>query len=201
MPVRTFALFSAAILGLAACGPTGSVQSSSGVDSCHTRTNFPIGGGFSLVDHTGAAVTEEDFKGEPAIVFFGFTFCPDVCPLGLVRLNQALELLPESTPKPKPVFISIDPERDTVEQLAIYVTNEPFPDTLVGLTGTAEDLQAAAKEFFTAIIRFDDPSSTAGYSFDHSTYLYLMDKDWNFLTYIDGTATPEHISECIATYL
>ena len=107
---------------------------------------IPIVADFSLIDHTGRRVTEADFRGRPMIVFFGFTYCPDFCPMALSTLGAAFDLLPpEDAAKFQTLFITIDPERDTPEAMATYITSNGFPEGLVGLTGTEDEIAAAAR--------------------------------------------------------
>ena len=95
-----------------------------------------IGGPFTLVDQTGATVTEADFRGKAMLIYFGYTYCPDICPFSLQVMAAALDQMePEERERIQPLLITVDPERDTVEQLAQYVTSPAFPDGLVGLTG------------------------------------------------------------------
>src|SRR5690349_7329011 len=102
-----------------------------------------VGGPFTLVDHTGKQVTDRDFRGRIMLVFFGFTFCPDVCPSGLQVIAAALDKLGPQAQKITPILITIDPERDTPAQLAAYVKS--FHPRLVGLTGTPEEIAAVVK--------------------------------------------------------
>jgi cytochrome oxidase Cu insertion factor (SCO1/SenC/PrrC family) len=100
---------------------------------------------FSLVDHTGKAVTDEDFAGKWQLVFFGFTYCPDVCPTTLNDVSVVLEELGDDAEQVQPLFISVDPERDTPKVMADYVAN--FDPRIVGLTGSPEQVEAAAQAF------------------------------------------------------
>ena len=106
-----------------------------------------IGGPFELVDHKGHAVTEQDVIVEPSLIYFGYTFCPDVCPFDTVRNAEAIDLLAEQGLSAIPIFISIDPERDTPEALDAYVEN--IHPKMVGLTGTEEQVKAASKAYRT----------------------------------------------------
>ena len=129
-----------------------------------------IGGPFELVDHKGRAVTEQDVIVEPSLIYFGYTFCPDVCPFDTVRNAEAIELLAAQGLSATPIFISIDPERDTPEALDAYVEN--IHPKMVGLTGTEEQVKAASKAYRTYYKRHnDDPEY---YIVDHSTQTYLM---------------------------
>lgn len=162
---------------------TGDGGSSTSVRSSGTAQ---IGGPFSLTDHTGKRVTEKDFAGRLLLVNFGFTYCPDVCPTELQVISAALDKLGDKAKAVQPVFITIDPERDTAEQMADYVSN--FHGSLVGLTGSAEEIARVAKMYRVYYRRVDDPDSTAGYTMDHSAIMYLMGKDGKFLNhFVFGT--------------
>ena len=137
---------------LAACSPAEAppagaakpaARSGGAQADCTSRAYPEIGGPISLIDHTGKRVTEADFQGRPALVYFGFTYCPDVCPMALTTLAAAYRKLPEGKTIPQTLLISVDPERDTPEALATYVSSKAFPEGLVGLTGTDAEIRAA----------------------------------------------------------
>lgn len=135
-----------------------------------------IGGPFSLVDHTGKAVTEKDYAGKYMLVYFGYTYCPDVCPTSLSIMAEALDQLSaDELAKVVPIFITVDPERDTAEVMASYVPN--FHDKLVGLTGTTDQVKAAARAYkaYFAKVNEDDPDGN--YTMDHSSTTYVMGPD------------------------
>jgi protein SCO1/2 len=140
-----------------------------------------VGGPFSLIDHTGKRVTDQDFRGRTMLVFFGFTYCPDVCPSGLQVISAALDKLGPKAEQITPVLITIDPERDTPEQLAMYVKS--FHPRLVGLTGTPAEVEAVAKAYRVYYKRVADAKSTAGYTMDHSAIIYVMGPDGAFRTH------------------
>ncbi|ACT60695.1 electron transport protein SCO1/SenC [Hirschia baltica ATCC 49814] len=190
----------AVTLLVSACGPnnnSSSAGSSGGGSTCASRAYENIGGPISLVDHTGAPVTQEDYKGKETLVYFGFTNCPDVCPFTLSVVGAAMDLLPADVEKPRTLLISVDPEQDTPEALAQYVESNGFPDELIGLTGTPEAIKAAADEFKTSYKRIDAPDSTMGYTMDHLSILYLMDKDWKLKTFFTSEAAPKDVAGCI----
>ncbi|WP_233355782.1 SCO family protein [Henriciella litoralis] len=195
----------ASALLLAACGGEQSSEGGSkavaggSVGSCTTRAYDEIGGPFELTADSGERMTQEDFKGRPTLVYFGFTYCPDICPGTLVGINNAYRLLPDGVEPPQTVLITVDPERDTPEALAKYVNSNAFPDNLVGLTGTPEEIKAVADEFIVAFNRVETPDSVAGYTMDHTSLIYLMDKDWKLKTFFAETnANPEDMSRCLA---
>lgn len=150
-----------------------------------------IGGPFSLIDSTGKPVTDKDFQGKYMLIYFGYTFCPDVCPTSLSILAEALNTLsPEKLAKVTPVFVSVDTERDTPEVLAAYVPH--FHKNLVGLTGTADQVKAAARAYkaYYAKVNEDDPDGN--YTMDHSSITYLMGPDGKYVTHFNhGTPSDE----------
>lgn len=142
-----------------------------------------IGGPFNLVDQHGQAVSDADFRGQYMLVYFGYTYCPDVCPTELQTMSQAVDQLGDEGKKVTPVFITIDPERDTVEQLAAYA--EHFHPRLVALTGSAEQIAAAAKAYRVYYGKVESEGATE-YLMDHSSIVYFMDADGRFLTHFGG---------------
>ncbi|MEL6569936.1 MAG: SCO family protein [Pseudomonadota bacterium] len=196
------ALLPVVIAALAACSPPGAEPTGGGAQAgCMTRAYADIGGPISLVDQTGADVTEADFKGTPTLVFFGFTYCPDICPMTLYTMGQAMDLLPEGTTRPRTVLISVDPERDTPEALATYLSNAAFPAGSVGLTGTAEQIKAAADVFKAGYERIETPDSLAGYTMDHTSLVYLMDEDWSLKTFFTHQTDANAMAQCLAAHL
>lgn len=192
-----------ASFALAACSPPASNATAGGAAAgCMTRAYDSIGGPISLVSHTGARVTEETYKGAPTLIYFGFTYCPDICPGTLVALKRAYDALPESVSPPQTLLITVDPERDTPEALATYVATAAFPENLVGLTGTEAEIAAAADAFIAQYERIETPESLAEYTMDHTSLLYLMDEDWQLKTFFaEADADPNAIAQCLAQHL
>lgn len=192
-----------ALLAVAACGQNAPAERTglSADASCSSRAYAEIGGPIALIDQDGNAVTEADFKGRPSLVYFGFTYCPDVCPAALVTMERAYSLLPEGVTPPRTILISVDPERDTPDQLKSYIATNAFPDDIVGLTGSEEAVRAASDAFKAGYNRVDDPSSAAGYTMDHTSIMYLMDADWQLMTFFTHEASPEGIAGCLADLL
>ena len=152
-----------------------------------------VGGPFTLVDQAGNQVTEEDFAGRFMLVYFGYTYCPDFCPMSLSTMVQALDLLePEQAERVVPVLITVDPERDTVEQLAEYVPL--FHPRLVGLTGTPEQTAAAARAYRVYFNKVAEGDPDA-YLMDHSTFIYLMGPEGEYRRHFGANATPEEVAE------
>jgi protein SCO1/2 len=160
-----------------------------------------IGGPFSLVDQTGKTVTDKDFRGRYMLVFFGFTHCPDVCPAELQVMADALGQLGPKASKIVPVFISLDPERDRPEAVGAYVKN--FGPNFVGLTGSPEAIAAAAKAYRVSFSKFEykDSNGQSCYSIDHSTLLYLMDKNGEYITHFSYGTPAAKMAETLRRYL
>ena len=135
-----------------------------------------IGGPFTMVDHTGRTVTEAEFQGRLSLVFFGYTYCPDVCPMALSTMAEALDILGDDGAAVQPVFVTVDPDRDTPEQLKMYVGH--FHPRLVGLTGTAEQAAAMAKAYRVYFAKVREPGADADdYEMEHTSTTYLMGPD------------------------
>lgn len=181
-------------LTVAACG--GAKPDDAAIAACKTRSSAALGGPFQLTSHTGSPTTEANFKGHKTLVFFGYTYCPDICPVVLFNLGKALEDVPESK-RPKTVFISVDPARDTPETIGQYIHSNGFPKDIVGLTGTLDELNAVNKAFRTTFGRGEDSDSAGGYLVSHSSVLYLMNEDWKLETFFYDTASPAEIARCI----
>lgn len=158
-----------------------------------------VGGPFTLTDHRGKRVSDADFRGRYMLVFFGFTFCPDVCPTALQVSAAALDKLGPKAERVAPVFISVDPERDTPEAMARYV--ESFHPRLVGLTGSAEEIAAVAKSYRVYYRKAKDDKSAAGYTMDHSSIVYLMGPDGKFITHFTHTTSVDAMAAGIARHL
>ncbi len=157
-----------------------------------------IGGPFSLTDHTGKPVTQDDFKGKLMLVFFGYTYCPDICPAELQVMSAALDALGADAEKVTPVFITVDPARDTVEQMASYVAS--FHPRLVGLTGSEEAVKQAAKAYRVYYAKAGDANSP-DYLVDHSAFVYLMGRDGNYLTHFSYGTSAEKMAAGIRKHL
>jgi protein SCO1/2 len=159
-----------------------------------------ISGEFDLVDHAGNAVNEHSFDGKFRLVFFGFTQCPDVCPTTLFEVRRALQLLGEDAEDVKPLFVSVDPENDTEEMLAAYVA--AFHPSITGLTGSDEQIAAAAVSF-NATYGINSASRTASGRDEvfHTAYLFLMDRDGDFIDVFGYGTKAEVIADAIRALL
>ncbi len=138
-----------------------------------------IGGPFSLAATDGKRVTDRDFRGKLMLVFFGYTHCPDACPTELQTMAEVMEKLGPAASEVAPIFISVDPERDTPEALSAYVKN--FDPRIIGLTGSPDEVASAAKAYR---VYFRKAAGGSGdYTVDHSSFVYLMDQEGNYLTH------------------
>lgn len=143
-------------------------------------THPDIGGPFSLTDQDGQRVTERNYAGRPALLYFGFTSCPDICPTDLAKMARIARAVEQQRGiKPRPIFVTLDPERDTPQQLKGYVTH--FDPEFVGLTGTPQEIVSITDEyhvFYKKVPRSDTPGD---YTVDHSTFLFLLGQDGAYL--------------------
>jgi protein SCO1/2 len=165
-----------------------------------TRTGTAaIGGSFSLVDQHGVRRSEADFAGKYLLIYFGFTHCVDACPVALLSMSQALDRLPpEIAGEVQPLFITVDPARDDPAQIALYLEN--FHPTMVGLTGTAAEIGAAAKAYR---VPFDapKPDENGDYQVQHGTAIYLMAPDGSYLAHFDHVTPPGEIAQALQRYV
>lgn len=147
-----------------------------------------IGGPFQLIDTTGGTVNQDVLKGKWSVVFFGFTHCPDICPTTLFEMAQVEPLMGTRAKDLQTVFISIDPGRDTVAQMKAYVANDAFPKRLVGLTGSAAQVDVAAKAWR---VYYQKVGEGADYQVNHAAYSYLMNPKGRFACVLAYELTPE----------
>jgi protein SCO1/2 len=153
----------------------------------------PVGGPFALIDHTGKRRTDADFRGKLMLIYFGFSYCPDACPTDLQQMGLAIEELGAAGEAVQALFITLDPERDTVEQLAAYVPH--FHPRMIGLTGDAAAIRQAARAYKTYYAKV--PVGAAGYTIDHSSFTYLMDRDGKYLGFFPPGTPRDRIAEVI----
>ncbi len=171
------------------------------LDGRPEQSGAAVGGPFRLIDGDGREVTERDFAGRHMLVYFGYTFCPDVCPTTLLNASGALEEIgPERASKVRLVFISIDPERDTPEVVRDYAGHF-YPGT-VGLTGTPEQVAAAARAwrvYYRKAPPGDEDEDS--YLVDHSSILFLMDGDGRYVTHFSHSATAADMAAALKRLL
>ncbi|CAH0287523.1 hypothetical protein ROS9278_04130 [Roseomonas sp. CECT 9278] len=157
-----------------------------------------LGGPFTLVDHTGRTVTDRDFAGRPLLVYFGFTYCPDVCPTELGTIAAALDAMGPAGERVTPILVTIDPERDTPAALADYVSR--FHPRMIGLTGSAEQVAAAARAYRVYYARVR-PRDSTDYLMDHSSFIYFVGPDGRVRSLFRPETTPEAIAAAITSQL
>ncbi|MCG8361683.1 MAG: SCO family protein [Kiloniellales bacterium] len=183
---------------LTGSGPRGVATSGSVVTSGQAK----VGGPFALIDQHGESRSDADFRGRHMLIYFGFTFCPDICPTSLMAMTRALDQLEESAPalaeRIVPIFITVDPERDTVEANRLYA--EHFHPRLVALTGSEAQIASAAKAY-RVYYRKAESSSASDYLVDHSSFVYLMDGDGNYVTHFAHNASAEEMAEKLVGYV
>ena len=195
--IKTYSLIaSAALLGL---GGYAAYTQFAQSEQCFGTTvaGGAIGGPFELVDETGATVTETDIITEPTLIYFGYTFCPDVCPIDAARNAAAVQILADDGIQVRPVFITIDPKRDTVEVVGDYTEN--FHERMIGLTGTEEQIQAAARAYRVVYSRADEDPEF--YLMNHSVFSYLVTPEDGFVAYFRREDSPQVIADQISCFL
>ena len=158
-----------------------------------------VGGPFLLVGADGKPVTDRDFRGRYMLIFFGFTHCPDICPAELQVIAEALEQLGDKAKNVVPIFITVDPERDTPEAMGNYVKS--FGHNFVGLTGSPEAIAAAAKAYRVSYAKVEDKESAADYGVDHSALVYLMDPEGRYVTHFSYGLSAEQMAEKLGKLL
>jgi cytochrome oxidase Cu insertion factor (SCO1/SenC/PrrC family) len=158
-----------------------------------------IGGPFSLIDQTGRPVTDADYRGRYLLIYFGYTYCPDVCPTELQVMSAALDQLGPKGDQVQPVFITVDPERDTASQLAEYVAQ--FHPRMAGLTGTPEQIAAAARAYRVYYSKAPGKAGDGYYTMDHSSFVYLMGPDGRFLEAFAHGTTADQMAQAIRNRL
>lgn len=172
-------------------------------EGCNARAFAEIGGPFSLVNQDNVAVTEKTFAGKPALIYFGFTYCPDICPLSLqtmrLALDEAKTVAGSKAGDIQPLLISLDPERDTPAALKAYVASAGFPEKLQALTGSVEQVAAAAKAYKVGF-RKSVPEGAAAkdYLIDHTSIFYLIDRQGKLATFFSADPDPKAMGQCLA---
>jgi len=163
-----------------------------------TPGQIQIGGPFSLTDPDGRTVTDQQFRGRFMLVYFGYTFCPDVCPTELQTVAASLAALGPDAAKLVPLFITIDPQRDTPKAMGEYT--KQFDDRLIGLTGTPEQIAAVAKAYRVYYAR-SDSKATTDYLMDHSSFLYLMGPDGRMRSLFRPGMQPQELTAALKAQL
>ena len=157
-----------------------------------------IGGPFTLTDHTGQAVTDETYSDTWKLVFFGYTYCPDFCPQTLTTVSAVMDQLGSDAERITPIFITIDPQRDTVQQLAAYHTH--FHPSFQMLTGTPEQVADVAKAYRVYYAKAES-EEFSDYLMDHSTITYLMDPDGRYVAHFGHDTDADRFTEDLLTHI
>lgn len=158
----------------------------------------PVGGPFELTDQTGHRRTDADFRGKLVVLYFGYTSCPDVCPTELQSISLALDQLGAAAEAVQPLFITVDPERDTPARLASFVA--AFHPRLIGLTGSPAEIRKTAIAYRTFFAK-SSIATPGDYSVDHSGFIYLVGKDGRYLGFLPPGLPPDAIADAIRTRL
>jgi protein SCO1/2 len=194
-------IFAGFLLG--ALGGAAALILTSGAQSPQVETTGTalIGGPFTLVDQNGKTVSDRDFRGKYMLIFFGFTHCPDICPAELQVMSAALDALGPKADEVVPIFVTLDPERDTPEAVGAYVKN--FGKNFVGLTGSPAAIDNAAKIYRVTYSKFEykDKDGKYGYSIDHSALIYLMHRNGKYLSHFTYGTPAAKMAETMRGYL
>ncbi|EAQ24920.1 SCO family protein [Roseovarius sp. 217] len=159
-----------------------------------------ISNAYTLIDHTGRSVTADSFDGQWQLVFFGFTHCPDICPTTLAYMAQVMDELGPKAAQVTPIFITVDPARDTRDVMAAYV--EALHPRMVGLIGTEGQVAEAARNFRVWYERTEDEAAPDGYTMAHSGYIYVLAPDGRFVdVWLEGDAPAESFANNLSTLL
>src|SRR5690606_4120261 len=199
MPRRSILLFAGACLAIAAALALIAVivvnRPAAPVIPIETATGQPaVGGPFQLVNQDGQPVDESILEGKWSLVFFGFTWCPDYCPTTLAALEATQRRLDDKADDVQIIFISVDPERDTPQMLKDYLSSDGFPDGVIGLTGSPEQIKAAADAYRAF---YQKVGEGEGYTMNHSLTVYLMGPDGRFRAPLAHDLGPERAAEVI----
>ena len=158
-----------------------------------------IGRDFTLIDQHSIQRSTSDFKGKYRLIYFGYSFCPDICPMGLQNMSEALTALGRDVDEVIPIFVTIDPERDTVENLKIYAGN--FHPKFIMMTGTLAEITPILKDYKVYAVKARPDGTMADYLMDHSTLIYLMDRKGVFVKSFPHTIAGEALAKAITTIL
>lgn len=192
LPISVFA---AAVLGLSTlCATLEATESEGPVSPVSV-----IEARFTLLDHHGNTVTEQTYRGKWLLVFFGYTSCPDICPTTLYDTARTLKALGDDAGRLQALFVSVDPERDTVDVLAKYIP--AFGPAITGLTGEPGDVEQAARAFRVYYEKVASPGSPGGYTMDHQSSLYLIRPDGRFETVFPHGMTVERMVKAIRRHI
>jgi protein SCO1/2 len=189
-------VIAAFLAGLALCFAVVLIVTGRGTAPLATAQSA-IGGPFRLTDQNGKSISDQDLKGKPFLVFFGFTHCPEVCPTALFDMSEILAKLGPDAGKVNALFVTVDPERDTPDKLKEYLTS--FDPHLIGVGGDAEALAAVAKAYRVYYKKV--PLKDGDYTMDHTAIVYLMDKNGAFVAPFSLKRRPEDAAADLRRYL
>lgn len=195
MKRHQIALFAACAVGLVVLAGIAWMTGAFNTRPASYSGQATIGGPFTLVDQNGRPVDETLLRGKWTAVFFGFTYCPDVCPTTLQAMGQAQDLLGPKAKDLQVVFVSVDPERDTPAQIKSYLSSPAYPQGVIGLTGTPEQVAAAAKAYR---VYYKKNGEGTSYLVDHSTPTYLMNPQGGFDRILPYAISPEEIARQVS---
>ncbi len=207
MVTRTYALASAGLIGLLVAGTGVAIYvSGTGEDDVFAQCREgvvaggagTIGGPFTLLSETGEEMTDAEVITEPTLVYFGYTFCPDVCPLDTVRNAEAVDILEASGHTVQPIFITVDPARDTPEVMAAFTDN--VHERMLGLTGTPEQTDAAA-DAYRVYYQIHDDGTDPYYLVDHTAFTYLMLPEIGFVEFFNRETSPADMATRTACFV
>jgi protein SCO1 len=166
-----------------------------GESSAHAASAVTIGGPFTLSTPDGVTVTDRTYRGKWLLVYFGYTSCPDSCPTMLLDIATALKELGRDAAKVQPLFITVDPQRDTPQVMQQYT--QSFDPQILGLVGAPQQIAAAAQEYGVYYVRHGAGPGVNDYVIDHSTYLYVMDPEGKFVRALHGETSGKRIAEVL----
>ncbi len=178
-------------------GATWLVTTRTGANAAAVPPAVAVGGPFTLTAADGATVTDQTYRGKWLLVYFGYTFCPDACPTALTNISAALQRLGPLADRVQPLFITVDPHRDTPKVMADYV--KAFDPRIVGLTGSTAAIAAVTKEYGVYVA--PQRSEGGDYLVDHSSFIYLMNPDGKFVATLSGAATGSQLAARLQTLL
>jgi protein SCO1/2 len=200
MPSRQKLIFALVILVIAAITGFGALWFTRGLPQGPIGSGTAlVGGPFTLTNQDGKRVTDQDFRGKYMLIFFGYTYCPDVCPSELQVMSAALDQMGPEADKIQPIFITIDPARDTPDTLKIYVSN--FSPRMVGLTGSGEDIAAVAKAYRIYYAKANGQENQKDYLMDHTTNLSLMGPDGKFVKHFTYGTDAKALAEALRQFI
>ena len=188
-------LVAAAVIGAATLVFTMTSEEPKVAGALGVSSAVPVGGPFVMTDHTGRTVTEDMLKDRFTLIYFGYTFCPDVCPTELQDMAVALDLAGEAAEQVTPVFVTIDPKRDGQEEIAAYV--DAFHPRMIGLRGTDAQTTVMAKAYRVFYQPVEQDGDDEYYLVDHSNFIYLMGPDGRNVAVFNGEVTPDVMAKGI----